>query len=80
MQGTVFRAQCKEGSVHRRAFRELCAQRTGRQWWWPKETVDLPEASMIDILEVRELSNVLAAVIEYRPKHPEMLTIFFKNA
>ncbi len=35
-----------------------------------KKTVDLPEASIIDILEVRELSSVLAAVIEYRPKHP----------
>ncbi len=36
-----------------------------------KKGGDLPEASMIDILEVRELSSVLAAVIEYRPKHPE---------
>jgi len=30
--------------------------------------LDLPEASMIDILDVRELSSVLAAVMEYRPK------------
>ena len=34
---------------------------------------DLPEASMMDILDVREFSRVLAAVREYNPvKHHEI--------